>query len=124
MKKQIVLGAIALLVIVLAFSNPKKEQHSEVVSKSVTRVLNDRFDEKNDKEEKENKLVKLFAGLIVDKMADHKIEYNNYVLFSTGSMIKKGESKTLTIGLFGNAFMLANDDQIREQFDKDKKENN
>ena len=59
----------------------------------------------------------LGAGLI-DKVLAAKLDVNNYVLFSTGSLEDSGSSKIVSFGILGHVFTFGLDKDVLGNMDK------
>lgn len=110
MKKPYVIGGLAaLILIVAAISNPSSEVHKETIKTKLNAYIQKSMSKENSSDDElgaaGNAFGMMLGGFIVDKIVDHMVSTNNYILFSTTQINWEGESKTIGIGAFGNVFI-------------------
>lgn len=106
------LGAVAVLAIVLAVSNPNEEDHCREIT-SVTRSW---VSEKIDDFEMNNLIggvIKSISTKLIRSVVDDNVKVDNYVLFSIGYIDDGAEKTRVSFGILGNVFTFN-----KEQLDK------
>lgn len=104
--KHILLGLCALILIVAVLTNPAKENHIDYF-----------FEKVIDKEKFANGTVFDFITLKIVKGTFEEITtYRNFVLFSVCEVSNNEKTSRVTIGLFGNIFLLANETDLANLF--------
>ena len=92
----IVIGAI------LAFTNPRKEDHIDsIITFAVTTTYEDTLDE----EDTYGAIWATLGASLAEKLIENFIEVDNYILFSIAKVKKSNESKIISYGILGNVFL-------------------
>jgi hypothetical protein len=98
---------IGIILILGAVTNPKKEEHNAVIKSIVMHSLTDTMDEElNGKNDWGAALGLTLGSSFIDKLLEGMVEVDNYLICSIGNLSYQGESKAITIGIFGNVFLL------------------
>lgn len=100
--KKIILGALIVVVAVLALTCPSKEAHKEKIKATITSMVDDEI---NDRVEDPTaaeiaSIGSVFAGQLTGTILDSKLEVKNYFLFSVGKIHFQGEDRTISFGIF------------------------
>lgn len=108
------LGIIAaLILLLLAITNPSKDEHERVIMDKVTTVL-------QEKAGGDNSLFGVIGGMLaqmsLQPMLDDALTYHNYLLFSTTTVNLGAKEKKASIGILGKVFT-GDEDQIAAAFD-------
>ncbi|WP_197421712.1 GYF domain-containing protein [Prevotella sp. DNF00663] len=102
----IVFVAIAIILGILAITNPSREDHNEAIQKAVKEVIDDQQTNNDDDIFSQGMsiisgfITKHVTAAIVDKMLD----VDNYGLFSIGSIRLDGKSHTVSYGVLGHVY--------------------
>lgn len=92
---------LIVVVAILGFTNPSKEDHINEIVNLVTR---DDFEEMSSDGDTYG-LIGASIGLgIVLNLFENLIETNNYILFSLSKVEKEGKSNIICYGILGNIF--------------------
>lgn len=113
MKKTIWLIALIAVVILLALTCPKEEQHKEVVGAKISAMVNKEMAKKAGEGDFEQGLAligSIFTDKLVDIVLDSQFKYKNYVVFSLGQIKDDDEMKTISVGLLNQVITFEQDD--------------
>lgn len=91
MKKILILALVAGLFVITC---PNREYHMTTIKNGLTKVA----------ESKAGFLGSMLMSLAVDYVLEHEIETHNYILFSTTSIVREGQDRTLSFGILGNVY--------------------
>lgn len=100
-------GIILLgLAILMAITNPSKENHQAVIRENATRALSKAIGAESDDILSMGLSIfdKMLATPIINEALDHMLQYHNYVLFSTTSIETKDGNTTTSYGVLGKVF--------------------
>lgn len=105
---------IAILVIIgllvaMALTCPKKEQHVTVLTEKMNYILSDTVDSQDDFKV----LSAMFGSAIAKQVLNMYLTVDDYVLFSVGRIEYKGENNLLSVGAFGHIFTISNEELKR-----------
>lgn len=119
MKKTGIILSIFLAVVVLSavITNPSEEElKRDLIDKASSKMVDAISSETRSQiEDKAATAFELaFTKPMLKLMADSKIEYNNFVVFST--LTRKSDGETIALGLFGNSIISS---IKKDAFDKD-----
>ncbi|WP_273533585.1 DUF4359 domain-containing protein [Prevotella aurantiaca] len=100
-----------LILAVLGFTCPDKKQHIDAIHTELMDYI----------KKQEGNETAMFASLgagLIDKVLAAKLDVNNYVLFSTGSLEDSGSSKIVSFGILGHVFTFGLDKDVLGNMDK------
>ncbi|MBR5640088.1 MAG: DUF4339 domain-containing protein [Muribaculaceae bacterium] len=109
----VTLGAVATLAIVLAVTNPKKEDHC----REITNVSRTWITETVDNFRLNNivgGVIKTASTWLIRSAVDENVKVDNYVLFSIGYIDTGAEKTRVSFGILGNVFTF-NKDQLDQK---------
>lgn len=107
--KHLLLGLFSLLLIVAILTNPDKEKHTDFF-----------FEKIIDKEKLANGTIfDFFALKIVKGTFEEITTYKNFVFFSICELSSNENKCNITIGLFGNVLLLADENDLVAMFNFD-----
>src|SRR4030042_5964285 len=111
---------IAIVLVLALFTNPKQEQHKEVLKTKMTvfmqKSMKDNIKETdNEWEQAGQSLGLMLGGAIINTMIDNMISSTNFVLFSITQMTLEGDKTPIGIGIFGNIFFFKDIDSLLEE---------
>lgn len=94
------------LVILMAITNPSKENHQAVIRENATRALSKAIGAESDDilSIGLSMFDKMLATPIINEALDHMLHYHNYVFFSTTSIETKDGNTTTSYGVLGKVF--------------------
>ena len=95
-----------LILILMAISNPKPDQHRTVVKQSIMESMTSNMKEPKGFGETIGVGLGMMIGSGAIELLIDTAKYRNFVLFSMLSIKKKGNQELLSIGVFGNVFAL------------------
>ena len=101
------------VVIVMALTCPKKQQHVEVLSDRFSYILGDQIGQDDDL----SVLGTMIGSKIAKGIIDTFITVDDYVLFSVGHVRYDGEDYIVSIGAFGHVFT-ASKEQIKRRLEQ------
>ena len=104
------------LIGLLVYTNPSKNIHKSEVKEFMYSEMNLSSELGNGGNEYETAGTALGLSLgmsLIDKFIDNIISIDNYVIFSTTSIIADGNSKVIGYGLLGNVFIFG---EVKEHF--------
>lgn len=109
---KVVLAVIAVLLIVMAVTNPSKDEHKRAIADAVTQMFEDqtKVDSNDPLESGLMALGKVFADQFTTALLNDYLNYHNYLFWSTTSIDAAGKDYRTSIGLFGHVFTISNDD--------------
>lgn len=103
-----------LLMLAMLFSNPSEEAHRTAVRKAGTRAIERIAEQRSVSSTLTNYLLSV-GEKYMNQLLDRRLEYHNYLLCSTTTFSTESGEHTITIGVFGHVFSLAND-EIERRF--------
>ncbi len=108
-------GLIIVLLVVLALTNPSKEDHENAIRTEVGKAI-DKSDALggNDIFSQGFKMMaRMVAGTVLDSALDQIFEYHSYLFFSKGTVTLDGKSHTISYGVFGKVMSMNADDMVK-----------
>lgn len=124
--KVIGFGIAVLVLLLLAFTCPDKQEHQEKIKMTISNAIDEKFVESASESEQGFAFI---GSLLVTKMVDiflsNKLQVNNYFFFSTGQISYGGNTKTISFGILNQVFTFDEDDvrqTISETVDADNTE--
>lgn len=109
----VTLGVVALIAVILAVTNPKKEDHC----REITSVSNTWMHETIDGFDMNHLIggaVKLLSDKFVRNIVEDNVDIDNYGLFSIGYIDSGSEKTRVSFGILGNVFTF-NKEQLDEK---------
>lgn len=96
----------AAIIILMAVTNPSKEAHRLVIKENVSKGLEKAMSEQDNDilTQGLNIFGQLIAAPIIDIALNSMLEYNNYLILSTTSIVTPDGNSTISYGLFGKVF--------------------
>lgn len=111
MKKILVLVLVVAVAIAAVVTCPDKKAHVEAVSNTLTSMVDEKLNESMPAAGKAWSFVgTMFAGKIIDTVLEQKIEIDNYFVYSVGRITFRGETKTVSVGVFNHVFTFDKED--------------
>jgi hypothetical protein len=108
MKKLI---AFCVVIIVAVITNPKKDDHVDVVKTKISQAALSEVAESassGSEFEQAGAIVGMTLGVkVIDTMIESLLEVNNYLLFSLTKLSYGGKERIIGIGAFGNVWLFA-----------------
>lgn len=105
-----IVGVIVLLMIIMAITNPSRNEHRAVVTEQLSKGIS-RAMTGGDTSlfgQGLGMFGKMISGPLVDGLLDNLLVYHNYLLFSTTTIdFGDGQSNTTSYGLFGKVFTVS-----------------
>ena len=124
--KVIGFGIVVLVLLLLAFTCPDKQQHQEKIKMTISNAIDEKFVESAPESEQGFAFIgSLLVTKIVDIFLSNKLQVNNYFFFSTGQISYGGNTKTISFGILNQVFTFDEDDvrqAISETVDADNTE--
>lgn len=118
---KIILGLIAFILLVFAFTNPSSESHKEKVRTEMTKVV-DKATATSDNNfftQGIRSVAKMLAGTAIDGAMDQLFEYHNYIFFSKGSVNFDNKEHTISFGILGKVYTMNANDMVKALEDAD-----
>jgi hypothetical protein len=100
----------ALVILVLAQTNPSLEEHRAAFRSRFMERINNTIDDTVKKDSGLGKLGSSLGSALIDKMVDVMITRDSYVLFSLTKVKFDGENKTVGVGILGNVYVTSESD--------------
>lgn len=103
------LGIVVVIAILMAVTNPSKDEHRVAIMDNITAGLDKTMNKKDGSifDHGLSMLSHLFAAPIVNGLLDRMLQYHNYGLFSTTTVPNAdGKDVTASFGLFGRVFTI------------------
>lgn len=119
---KVILGALVVVVAVLALTNPDREAHRTAVKKQLHAVIDKSGEDilgDNILAMGLRSIAQMVSGSVIDAAFDEFFEYHNYVLFSNGTVNFNGEDHHVSFGILGKVYTFNADDVIRAIDDND-----
>lgn len=124
--KVIGFGIVVLVLLLLAFTCPDKQEHQEKIKMTISNAIDEKFVESAPESEQGFAFIgSLLVTKIVDIFLSNKLQVNNYFFFSTGQISYGGNTKTISFGILNQVFTFDEDDvrqAISETVDADNTE--
>ncbi|MDM8268492.1 DUF4359 domain-containing protein [Barnesiella viscericola] len=124
--KVIGFGIAVLVLLLLAFTCPDKQEHQEKIKMTISNAIDEKFVESASESEQGFAFIgSLLVTKIVDIFLSNKLQVNNYFFFSTGQISYGGNTKTISFGILNQVFTFDEDDvrqAISETVDADNTE--
>lgn len=101
---------VAVLLLIMAVTNPSKDEHKQVIKENITSGLSKGLlgdsDNNNDPfVAMGSDIIKSFAAPVVNETLDNLIEYHNYLFWSTTTITLSDAANVRTsFGIFGKVF--------------------
>ncbi len=113
------LAALALVLLVLAFTNPSEEKHRQVVCANVTNGISKAMggDADNLLSQGLGFFGSMIGGSVVEMVLDQSLEYHNYIFFSTTTLRVGQTDVPASTGFLGKVFT-AGEDQVAKGIGK------
>ena len=114
-------AVIILLFLILAFTNPNRDDHEEAVRTEVNGAI-DKMTENSDNNfftQGIRMVAKMMADNVLGTALDQLFQYHNYIIFSKGTVELDGKSHTISYGILGKVFTLNADDMVKALEDND-----
>jgi hypothetical protein len=109
-KSSITLLVGALLILILAQTNPDLEDHRSALKSHVMDQAGNTIFKGIKRDSGLNNLGNLLGSALIDKMIDMMVTRDNYLLFSLTKVKYDGENKIVGVGVLGNVFMTSGAD--------------
>jgi hypothetical protein len=100
------LAFMILILILMAISNPKLDEHRSVVKQSIVTNMTSTIKEPQGFGESIGVGLGMMIGSSAIELLINTATYHNFILFSILSIKKKNDQELLSIGVFGNVFAL------------------
>lgn len=119
-RKNIMLIAIGVVLLVAVITNPNKDRHKEVIKEKFNSYMQKSMAEglsnsDNEWEQAGEALGLMLGGALIDGIISNIVTTDNYVIFSTTKITWEGKSKIIGVGVFGNVFLTSKiDDALNE----------
>lgn len=114
---KIFLAVVAVLVIILALTNPSKDDHRTAVKEQVNKLIDktsqDSFGGNDIFSMGMRTIAKMISGSVMDVAFDNFFEYHNYIIFSKGTVNYEGQDHNVSFGILGNVYTLNADDMVK-----------
>lgn len=110
-----VTGAFLALVVIAGITNPSKAEHQDVLQENIANGLSQVIaDEAAPSSASPREMLGRFiAGPIIDQALHHLVSYNNYIVFSTTSILTPKGEVTLSYGFLGKV-LTADKDKVAQ----------
>ena len=113
MKKGIWLAIVVAVLVLLAFTCPKKEQHMDAIMNKVSAVTEKKLAESTG-DSGWGKGLAVFGSMVTNQLVklalENSLVYDNYVFFSLAKMEYDGEMKTISVGALNQIFTFSEKD--------------
>ncbi|MDO4172304.1 MAG: DUF4359 domain-containing protein [Prevotellaceae bacterium] len=108
----------ALLLALMVFTCPTKEEHKETIKANIVHAIESKVTEEtsNDTEFGLATLGTMFASSLVDYYLNSVLKVNNYLIFSTGELSIEGKKKSISFGILNHVFTIT-DEELKERID-------
>lgn len=110
-KSPIALIVSLFAILLLAFTNPKDEEHKAAVKAKANEFIQKSMKQNAASSDGLGALGALFGSYIINQMVDMGVTRNNYLLFSTTNLTYEGKSRMIGVGLLGNVFITSKIDE-------------
>lgn len=105
------LGLLVSLLIAMAVSCPKEQDHKEKIKEKIVLALEQSSAKNNNLFGVGIGLVRhLLSDQILDQVLDEMVNYHNYYIYSKCTINTNGKNKNISYGLFGRVFTINEDD--------------
>lgn len=104
MKKFLVIIIILLVAVLAVMTRPDKQAHKEAMMKAVKEYVDEEASNKGFGDNIFTDLGKGVVNKVIEAALGTKLKVDDYYLFNTTHVNLNGESKTLSVGLFGHVF--------------------
>ena len=99
--------AVAILLLIMAITNPSKDEHRQVVKDHITAGLHGGLDASDSSglASLASSMISALAGPVINSAIDNLLQYHNYVFWSTTTIDIPGAGEQRTsLGIFGKVF--------------------
>lgn len=99
--------AVAILLLIMAITNPSKDEHRQVVKDHITAGLHGGLDASDSSglSSLALSMISALAGPVINSAIDNLLQYHNYVFWSTTTIDIPGAGEQRTsLGIFGKVF--------------------
>ena len=119
---KIIVGLLVVLMLILAFTNPGREDHEQAVKEEVSKVIDKAISSSSDNTNDDFALVfeqglrsfaKMFSNSMIDVAFDQLFEYHNYIIFSKGTINFNDKIHSVSFGILGQVFTINADDAVK-----------
>jgi hypothetical protein len=104
MKKFLVIIIILLVAVLAVMTRPDKQAHKEAMMKAVKEYVDEEASNQGFGDNIFTDLGKGVVNKVIEAALGTKLKVDDYYLFNTTHVNLNGESKTLSVGLFGHVF--------------------
>ena len=104
MKKFLVIIIILLVAVLAVMTRPDKQAHKEAMMKAVKEYVDEEACNQGFGDNIFTDLGKGVVNKVIEAALGTKLKVDDYYLFNTTHVNLNGESKTLSVGLFGHVF--------------------
>ena len=108
-------AAVVVLLIVMCFNNPSKQDHEDAIRTEVGKAIDKTTSNGGDDffSQGFRMMARMMAGSMLDSALDQLFEYHNYIIFSKGTVTIDGKSHTVSYGIFGKVITMNADDMVK-----------
>ena len=99
--------AVAILLLIMAITNPSKDEHRQVIKDHITAGLHGGLDASDSSglSSLALSMISALAGPVINSAIDNLLQYHNYVFWSTTTIDIPGAGEQRTsLGIFGKVF--------------------